>query len=73
MKFKKEYDWGYNVNYLLTGSYNIHSRYAKYLTDKYNVNPETLREILNLINKTNEDSFSKAAEDKAFDTVLQHN
>ena len=73
LKFKKEYDWGYNVNYLLTGSYNIHSRYAKYLTDKYNVNPETLREILNLINKTNEDSFSKAAADKAFDTVLQHN
>ncbi len=70
IKFKENSDWGYNIPYLLSGSFNIHSRYAKYLTDKYNVNPEILREVFSIIKKGEISGFSKEKAEDAIKSVL---
>ena len=70
LKFKKLYEWGYNVNYLLSGSYNIHSRYAKYLTEKYHISPKALREVFNHIKDNDKKTFSPNIAEDAYKTVL---
>ena len=70
LKFKKLYEWGYNVNYLLSGSYNIHSRYAKYLTEKYHISPKALREVFNHIKDNDKKTFSPYIAEDAYKTVL---
>ena len=70
LKFKENSDWGYNIPYLLSGSFNIHSRYAKYLTDKYKINPKTLREVFSIIQKSETQGFSKEKAESAINSIL---
>lgn len=70
LKFKETTDWGYNIPYLLSGTFNIHSRYAKYLTEKYEINPETLREVFAIIKKGETSGFSKEKAENAIKSIL---
>lgn len=70
LKFKENSDWGYNIPYLLSGSFNIHSRYAKYLTDKYNIKPDVLREVFSVIKKRETSGFSKEKAESAINSIL---
>ncbi len=70
LKYREQNDWGYNIPYLLTGSYNIHSRYAKYLTDKYNITPEAMREVFSIIEKSEYSGFSKDKADSAYRSLV---
>lgn len=69
VKFKDLTDWGYSIPYLLSGSFNIHSRYAKYLTDKYEVKPNILREIFSFLNKNDSKAFSEKSADEAYKSL----
>lgn len=70
LKFKELSDWGYNIPYLLTGSFNIHSRYAKYLTDKYDVKPDILREVFSFLNKQEKRGFDKNKAESAYKSIV---
>src|SRR5699024_4633557 len=70
LKFKETTDWGYNIPYLLSGTFNIHSRYAKYLTEKYEINPKTLREVFAIIKKGETSGFSKEKAENAIKSIL---
>lgn len=66
LKFKDLCDWGYSVPYLISGSFNIHSRYAKYLTDKYEIKPEILRGVLSEISGEDKKEFSREKAEAAY-------
>lgn len=70
IKFKDLSDWGYNIPYLISGSFNIHSRYAKYLTDKYDIKPDILREVFSFINNEDKKTFSKEKADKIYQSII---
>ena len=69
IKFRELTDWGYSIPYLLSGSFNIHSRYAKYLTDKYEVKPDILREVFSFLNKNEGKIFSEKKADEIYKSL----
>lgn len=70
LKFKEITDWGYSIPYLLTGTYNIHSRYAKYLIDKYDVKPEVLRKVFSVIEKNKPSGFLKENAESVYKSLI---
>ena len=70
LKFKEITDWGYSIPYLLTGTYNIHSRYAKYLIDKYDVKPEVLRKVFSVIEKNKPSGFLKENAEAVYKSLI---
>ena len=59
IEMKKQYPWGYQLQYMLSGIYEVHSNYSKTLVEWREYTMEDIKICLQLINKINPIGFDK--------------
>lgn len=57
--FHKEFNWGYNLPYMISGIYEVHPNYATHLVESGEYSIEDIQSVLQLINKLNPIGFDK--------------
>jgi 3-deoxy-D-manno-octulosonate cytidylyltransferase len=75
LKFlKQKYNWGYAINYLLSGINDCHPNYSKYLLDQDRFNYNEMNKILSSLNKEEKIRYSeKIIKEKVKSLFLNNN